>query len=121
MSQQQSPNAGPGKRPGQRQIQLEMTATTNSVYANAVVVRHTPAEVIMDFVHTVPGDPRARIQSRVVMTPASAKMFLKALGDNIERFESAHGEISTPNNPTSLAEHLFRGVKPDDGGDSDDE
>ncbi len=111
----------PGKpnKGGQRQIRLEVPASLNAVYSNAVIVSHTHNEVVLDFVQLMPNDPRARIQSRVVMTPTNAKLFLKALGDNLARYEATHGEIKTPNRPPSLAEQLFGSVKPDDGDDGD--
>jgi hypothetical protein len=97
-----------------RQLKLEIPGTLNATYANAVVVSQTHSEIVMDFTQVMPNDPRARVQTRVVMTPANAKMFLKALGTNLEHFEKLHGEISVPTSPPSLADQLFGGVKPDD-------
>jgi hypothetical protein len=105
------------KQGGQRQIRLEMPANLVAQYANAVVVTHTQNEVVLDFVQVMPNDPRAKIQSRVVMTPTNAKLFLKALGDNLQRFEANHGEIKVPPRPVSLAEQLFGSVRPGDEGD----
>lgn len=99
----------------QRRLQLEIPANLNGVYANAVVIAQTFSEIVMDFIQIAPNDPRARVQTRVVMTPANAKLFLQALTTNLERFEAAHGEIKLPAQPTSLADQLFGTIKPDEG------
>lgn len=104
----------------QRRLQLEVPANLNGVYANAVVIAQTFSEIIMDFIQIAPNDPRARVQSRVVMTPVNAKLFLQALTTNLERFEAAHGKIELPAQPTSLADQLFGGIKPDEGKENDE-
>lgn len=98
----------------QRQLRLEVPANLNATYANAVMVSHTHSEIIFDFIQVMPNDPRARVQSRLAMTPANAKLFLKALETNLERFEEKHGEISLPPQPVSLADQLFGAIKPPD-------
>ena len=106
---------------GQRRIQFELPSTLNATYANGVVISQTQSEIVMDFVQIMPNDPRARVQSRVVMTPANAKLFLRALQTNLERFEAMQGEIQVPQQPTSLADQLFGSIKPEDGGKAPEE
>lgn len=105
-------------QPPQRKLNLEIPANLNATYANAVIVSQTHSEIILDFLQIMPNDPRARVQSRVAMTPANAKMFLKALTQNLERFEEVHGEISLPPQPPTLADQLFGGFKPDEPKDN---
>src|SRR5215510_5462588 len=102
----------------QRKINLELPANLEPVYANVVVISQTHSEIVLDFVRMMPNDPRARVLSRVVMTPANAKMMLKALGVNLEHFEQVHGEIELPPQPASLADQLFGGLKPEDDKDN---
>jgi hypothetical protein len=102
----------PNPPAGQRQLRLEIPNNLSAVYANAVVITQTHSEILFDFVQIVPNDPRARIQSRVAMTPANAKLFLRALQTNLDRFEEKHGEISLPPQPVSLADQLFGQIKP---------
>ncbi len=86
---------------------LELPADLPIVYANLARISHSPADIVIDFAHLLPGEPKAVIRSRVVMTPLSAKLFIKALTENMARYEAAFGEIPLPANP-SLADHLFR-------------
>ena len=106
--------------PAQRQLRLELPANLNAVYANAVIISQTNTEIVMDFLQVMPNDPRARVQTRVVMTPVSAKSFLKALEQNLTRYEEKHGEIVLPATPASLADQLFGTVKPPDEGEEED-
>jgi len=108
----------PSEPPQQgRKVNLELPANLNTIYANAVVISQTHSEIVLDFVQIMPNDPRARVLSRIVMTPPNAKAFLQALGVNLERYEQLHGVISLPPQPASLADQLFGGFKPDDKGE----
>lgn len=86
---------------------LELPSDLEPVYANLARIAHSPSDIVMDFAHLLPGEPRAKIRSRVVMTPLNAKLLVRALADNIARFEAAFGEVQIPNNP-SLADNLFK-------------
>ena len=80
-------------------------------YANLARISHSPADIVIDFAHLLPGETSANVRARVVMTPLSAKLLLRALTENIARYEAAFGEISMPSN-NSLAESLFRPPHP---------
>ena len=80
-------------------------------YTNLARISHSPADIVIDFAHILPGETTANIRSRVVMTPLSAKLLLRALQENIARYEAAFGEITMPSN-SSLAESLFRPPHP---------
>ncbi|MCH7732462.1 MAG: DUF3467 domain-containing protein [Candidatus Marinimicrobia bacterium] len=62
-------------------------------YANFVVITHSPAEFVMDFTRLMPGVPKAKIHSRIIMAPPHAKAYMQALQENISRFEKKYGEI----------------------------
>ncbi|HLV36512.1 MAG TPA: DUF3467 domain-containing protein [Spirillospora sp.] len=106
-------------QPQKRQLKVELPANLSATYANAVMVSQTNAEVVLDFIQILPNDPRARVQSRVIMTPTGAKAFLIALQQNLERYEQKYGTIDLPTPPASLADQLFGGIKPEDD-DSDE-
>tara|TARA_Y100000746_G_C15311931_1_gene370049 strand:+ start:251 stop:577 length:327 start_codon:yes stop_codon:yes gene_type:complete len=77
-----------------QQINIELDSEVSSgEYANFVVVTHSPAEFVLDFTRILPGVPKAKVHSRVIMAPPHAKAFLRALNDNINKFESKHGDI----------------------------
>ncbi|MCU0513443.1 MAG: DUF3467 domain-containing protein [Anaerolineae bacterium] len=100
-----------------RQLKLEIPANPTATYANMVMITHNQHEVLFDFIQVVPNDPRARVQQRILMTPAHAKMFLQALTENMERYEAAHGTVAVPPRPESLADQLFKSVPaPPEGG-----
>jgi hypothetical protein len=54
---------------------------------------------VVDFINIMPGAPKAKVRSRIILTPQHAKRFLKALGENVQRFEAAHGEINDYEQP----------------------
>lgn len=65
------------------------------LYSNLAIITHSSAEFVIDFVRVMPGIDKASVKSRIILTPEHAKRFMKALQDNIEKFESIHGPIKT--------------------------
>ena len=65
---------------------LELPADLETVYANLARIAHSPSDIVLDFAHLLPGEARAKIRSRVVMTPLSAKLLVKALTENLARY-----------------------------------
>ena len=96
-----------------RQIKIEIPAELEPLYANLARISHSPAEIIMDFAVILPGEPRAKVSTRMLMSPVGAKMFYRALGENLARYENAFGEIKLPG-ASSLASSLFRNINPPD-------
>jgi len=92
--------------PQQMQINIELPADLEAVYTNFAVIGHTPSELIIDFVRVLPGNPRAKVQARVLMTPMNAKLLLNALTENLERFEAQFGPIVIPQGG-NIADQLF--------------
>lgn len=76
------------------QINIELTEEiADGIYSNLAIISHSQSEFIADFVRILPGVNKAKVKSRIILTPQHAKRLFKALGDNIEKFESMHGEI----------------------------
>lgn len=63
-------------------------------YANLAIITHSNAEFVVDFVNVMPGTPKSKVKSRVILTPMHAKRFMKALVENVERYEAANGTIT---------------------------
>ena len=80
-----------------QQLNLELDEeTAEGTYANLVMIAHSPEEFILDFIRMVPGVQKAKVKSRIIVTPQHARRLMNALAENIERYEQAHGEIREP-------------------------
>ena len=87
-------------KPKQGQINIELDGdVAQGTYSNLAIINHSQSEFVIDFVTIMPGVPKSKVKSRIVLTPQHAKRFLKALGENINRFENAHGEIKDYKQP----------------------
>lgn len=104
----QMPPRPPGQLPP-----LEFPPDLQIEYVNLVRIAHSFSELIFDFAHIFPGPNQARISSRIIMSPLSAKLFHRALSENLAKYETAFGEIKVPGN-SGLADHLFRQQNPPD-------
>lgn len=77
-----------------KQINIEIAPDmAGGIYSNLAVITHSHSEFIVDFVQMMPGIPKPKVASRIVMTPEHAKRLLMALHDNVSKFESENGEI----------------------------
>ncbi|HCK22759.1 MAG TPA: DUF3467 domain-containing protein [Bacteroidetes bacterium] len=77
------------------QLNIELTEdVAEGVYSNLAIITHSNAEFVFDFIRVMPGVPKAKVKSRIVMTPQHAKRLLRALADNVAKFEATHGEIA---------------------------
>jgi ribonuclease BN (tRNA processing enzyme) len=78
----------------QNQLNIEISEeVAEGVYANLAIITHSHAEFVIDFVNVMPGTPKSKVKSRLILTPQHAKRFMKALTENIKRFEAANGSI----------------------------
>lgn len=98
--------------PRKMQVSIEIPPDLGAVYANFAVITHSPSEVILDFAHVLPNTPKARVQARIITTPLHAKLLLRALQQNLERYEAQFGEIRLPSEGDDLARQFFGGVRP---------
>ena len=81
-----------------KQIKLSLDADKNvEEYANFAIATHSPAEFVIDFFRILPGIQNAKVKSRIIMSPVHLKTLVKALQDNINKYESKYGEIKTVN------------------------
>jgi len=72
------------------------------VYANLAIISHSQSEFVVDFIRMVPNVPKAKVKSRVILTPQHAKRLLKALNDNVVKFEKQFGPIAEGKQPTNF-------------------
>jgi hypothetical protein len=81
--------------PQGQQINIELgEKEAEGIYSNLAIITHSPAEFIIDFTRIVPGLPKAKVHARIITTPQHAKMLMKALKENIEKFEARFGVIN---------------------------
>ena len=79
-------------RPNQLNIEIS-EEVADGVYSNLAIITHSNSEFVLDFVRVMPGVPKAKVKSRVLLTPQHAKRLMRALADNIGKFEAVHGPI----------------------------
>jgi ribonuclease BN (tRNA processing enzyme) len=79
-------------QPNQLNIEISEEVAEGS-YANLAIITHSHAEFVIDFVNVMPGTPKSKVKSRIILTPQHAKRFMKALTDNVEKYEAMNGAI----------------------------
>jgi len=78
----------------QNNIQIDLNEDiAQGIYSNLAIIAHSSSEFVVDFVRLMPGIPKAKVQSRIILTPEHAKRLMLALVDNVKKFESQNGEI----------------------------
>ncbi|MFY8090637.1 MAG: DUF3467 domain-containing protein [Chitinophagaceae bacterium] len=78
----------------QNQLNIEISEEmAEGAYANLAVITHSHAEFVVDFVNVMPGTPKSKVKSRIIFTPMHAKKFMKALIDNVQKYEASNGMI----------------------------
>lgn len=76
------------------QLNIELSEeVAQGIYSNLAVITHSSAEFVVDFVRIMPGVPKAKVKSRIVLTPEHAKRLMNALQDNVSKYEAIHGKI----------------------------
>lgn len=85
------------KKQPEKQFNIELPEeVAEGTYSNLAIISHSQSEFVVDFVRLVPNVPKAKVKSRVILTPTHAKRLLKALADNVTKYEGQFGKISEP-------------------------
>ncbi len=75
-------------------INIELDESiAQGLYSNLVIVNHSPTEFVLDFINVMPVAPKAKVRSRIILTPEHTKKFINALGKNLDKFEKSFGKI----------------------------
>ncbi len=80
------------QQPNQLNIEIS-EEIAEGTYANLAIITHSHAEFVIDFVNVMPGAPKSKVKSRIILTPFHAKRFMKAIAENVQKFEEANGTI----------------------------
>lgn len=84
----------------ENQINIELNEETASgIYSNLAIITHSQAEFVADFVQMLPGMPKAIVKSRIIMTPQNAKRLMRALIENVQKYEQSMGPINDHDMP----------------------
>lgn len=84
----------------QNQLNIELSEEiAEGIYSNLAIITHSNAEFVIDFIRMMPGVPKAKVKSRILLTPQHAKRLMGALADNIRKFEEANGKIKIEEGP----------------------
>ncbi|MCI5080652.1 MAG: DUF3467 domain-containing protein [Saprospiraceae bacterium] len=87
-------------KPKQNKLNIEMPEDmAEGAYANLAIISHSQSEFVLDFIRMMPNMPKAKVKSRVILAPVHAKRLLKALRDNVAKYEAQHGPIDDGNAP----------------------
>lgn len=78
-----------------QQINVELPEEiAEGIYSNLAMIAHSNSEFVIDFIRLMPGVPKAKVKSRIIVTPDHARRLLSALKENIEKYEAAYGKIN---------------------------
>ena len=78
----------------ENQLNIELSEeVADGTYSNLAIITHSNTEFVIDFVKVMPGMPKAKVKSRILLTPEHAKRLMGALADNIQKYEQANGRI----------------------------
>lgn len=87
----------------QHHINIELSeAAAEGIYSNLVLVSHSPSEFVIDFARLLPGPPKGKVYSRIIMTPMHAKSLIATLQENLSRYERNFGTIVPPAGPAGM-------------------
>ncbi|MCF6223576.1 MAG: DUF3467 domain-containing protein [Flavobacteriaceae bacterium] len=88
------------KEENKNQLNIELDEKmADGTYANLAIINHSVSEFVIDFINVMPGAPKSKVKSRIILTPQHAKRLMKALAENIKRFENNHSEIKDYEQP----------------------
>lgn len=94
----------------QKGLNIELSEEiADGTYSNLAIITHSSAEFVIDFIRVMPGVPKAKVKSRIMLTPQHAKRLMRALNDNITKFEAQHGTIKEGEGPAGTLPMNFGG------------
>ncbi|PYF72496.1 DUF3467 domain-containing protein [Pedobacter nutrimenti] len=84
----------------ENQLNIELSEdVAEGIFSNLAIITHSNTEFVLDFIRVMPGVPKARVKSRIILTPEHAKRLMKAMQENIEKYEALNGRIKTQEEP----------------------
>lgn len=88
------------EKKAQNQMNIELSEeVSEGIYSNLAIISHSHSEFVVDFIRMMPNLPKAKVKARVILTPQHAKRMLKAMAENVKKYEAQFGKIDEPNAP----------------------
>ncbi|WP_442590323.1 DUF3467 domain-containing protein [Pedobacter sp. AW31-3R] len=85
------------------QLNIELSEEiAEGIFSNLAIITHSNTEFVLDFIRVMPGVPKAKVKSRIILTPEHAKRLMSAMQDNIDKFEAIHGRIKTQDDAAGI-------------------
>lgn len=98
--------------PKEGQLNIELSEeVAEGTYSNLAIITHSTSEFVIDFIRIMPGVPKAKVKNRILMTPEHAKRLMRALADNVAKYESQFGVIRESDSPQGGIPMTFGGPK----------
>jgi len=92
------------------QLNIELSEEqAEGIYSNLAMITHSHSEFVIDFIKMMPGLPKAKVKARIILTPQHAKRLLRALKENLGKYESVFGEIEIPEGHEGMPPFQFGG------------
>lgn len=96
--------------PNNNPLNIELTEEiAEGIYSNLAIITHSHSEFALDFIKVMPGVPKAKVKARIILTPSHAKRLMKALKDNVSKYEDSHGTIKDNDVPPGALPLTFGG------------
>lgn len=96
--------------PNANQLNIELSEEiAEGIYSNLAIITHSHSEFALDFIKVMPGVPKAKVKARIILTPSHAKRLMKALKDNLGKYEETHGTIKDTEVPPGALPLTFGG------------
>lgn len=105
MENKNNPNA-----PAGNQLNIELSEeVAEGIYSNLAIITHSHTEFALDFIKVMPGVPKAKVKARIILTPEHAKRLMRALKENLSKYEATHGEVKVSDVPPGAIPLTFGG------------
>lgn len=89
------------EKKNENQLNIELTdEIATGVYSNLAIITHSNSEFVCDFIQLMPGIPKGKVRSRIILTPQNAKRLLNALQENVQKYEQNFGSIGEDQSPS---------------------
>jgi hypothetical protein len=89
------------KKPQQNQVQIKaIDEKLKGEYSNMMQILHTKEEFVLDYLNVFP--PSGTLNARIIVSPSHFKRMLKAMQENLEKYEGSFGKVEASDAPEPI-------------------